>query len=60
MALTELEVRRAKAGETIRRLPDDKGLYLRITPGGGKLWRWDYRFNGWIERWHWAGTRKFR
>jgi integrase len=27
-------------------LADAKGLYLYVAPGGGKLWRCDYAFNG--------------
>ncbi len=46
MALTELEVKRVKAGEKAHRVPDGFGLYLWVMPTGGKLWRWDYRFGG--------------
>jgi integrase len=28
------------------KLADEKGLYLFIQPSGGKLWRFDYRFDG--------------
>jgi len=28
------------------RLADEKGLYLELSPAGGKLWRWKYRFGG--------------
>jgi integrase len=28
------------------RLADGRGLFLWITPSGGKLWRWKYRFDG--------------
>lgn len=27
-------------------LADEKGLYLQVTPSGGKLWRMKYRFSG--------------
>jgi integrase len=27
-------------------MPDGGGLYLLVTPAGGKLWRWKYRFQG--------------
>ena len=27
-------------------MPDGGGLFLWITPAGGKLWRWKYRFDG--------------
>ena len=28
------------------KLSDEKGLYLFIQPSGGRLWRFDYRFDG--------------
>jgi Arm DNA-binding domain len=28
------------------RLGDSRGLYLLVTPSGGKWWRFDYRFGG--------------
>lgn len=43
MALTDTAVRKAKAKDTAYRLSDGGGLYLWITPAGGKLWRWKYR-----------------
>lgn len=46
MALTDTEVRRAKAGEKARKMPDGKGLFLFVAPTGGKLWRWKYRHEG--------------
>jgi hypothetical protein len=27
-------------------MADGRGLYMLITPAGGKLWRWKYRFEG--------------
>jgi len=46
MALTDTEVRKAKVTEKAYRIGDGRGLYLWITPAGGKLWRWKYRFEG--------------
>jgi integrase len=46
MALTDLEIRRAKAKEKAYRMTDGAGLYLWLTPAGGKLWQWSYRFEG--------------
>ena len=46
MALTDTEIRRSKAGEKPYKLSDGGGLHLLITPAGGKLWRWKYRFGG--------------
>jgi len=46
MALSDLAVRSAKPGQKVARLFDGGGLYLEITPPGGKLWRLKYRFGG--------------
>jgi integrase len=46
VALTDTEIRRSKAGEKPYKLSDGGGLHLLITPAGGKLWRWKYRFGG--------------
>ncbi|HEX4021937.1 MAG TPA: integrase arm-type DNA-binding domain-containing protein [Acidobacteriaceae bacterium] len=46
MALTDTAVRKAKTKDTAYRLSDGGGLYLWITPAGGKLWRWKYRCEG--------------
>ncbi len=44
--LTDTEIRKSKPGSEAYRLADGHGLYLWITPAGGKLWRWKYRFDG--------------
>src|ERR1039458_7137877 len=46
MALTDTEIRRSKPGDKPYKLSDGGGLHLMITPSGGKLWRWKYRFEG--------------
>lgn len=46
MALTDVKVRNAKPGEKPIKLYDGDGLYLLITPAGGKWWRFKYRFEG--------------
>ena len=46
MALTDTKVKNTKAGHKTARLYDEKGLYLEISPKGGKWWRFKYRFNG--------------
>ncbi len=46
MLLTDTKVKNAKATNISYRMPDGKGLFLFVTPSGGKLWRWKYRFNG--------------
>jgi integrase len=43
MALTDTEIRKAKAKDKAYRMGDTGGLYLWITTAGGKLWRWKYR-----------------
>jgi integrase len=45
MALTDTEIKKAKAKVKAYGLNDSGGLYLWITPPGGRLWRWAYRFD---------------
>ena len=44
MSLSEMQVRKAKEREKAYSMSDGGGLYLWVTPAGGKLWRWSYRF----------------
>jgi integrase len=44
--LTDTEIRNAKPAEKSRRLYDSLGLYLEVSPPGGKLWRFKYRIDG--------------
>ena len=46
MPLTDTAIRNAKPAEKPLRLFDEKGLYLEISPSGGKWWRFKYRFGG--------------
>jgi len=46
MALTETKVKSAKSKDQAYKLADEKGMYVFVTPSGGKLWRLDYRFEG--------------
>jgi len=46
MALTDRTARNAKAKEKQYKLSDAGGLYLLVTPQGGKYWRLKYRFDG--------------
>lgn len=46
MPLTDVKVRNAKPGEKPYRLADSGGLYLEVTPKGGRYWRMAYRFAG--------------
>ena len=43
--LTDMKVQKAKPQDKPISLFDGGGLYLLITPSGGKLWRFKYRFN---------------
>ena len=42
--LSDLQLSRAKPQDKQKALFDGGGLYLLITPAGGKLWRFKYRF----------------
>ena len=46
MALTDIAIRHAKPGLKQYKLADGAGLYLLVTPAGGKLWRLKYRLAG--------------
>ena len=44
--LTDAHVIKIKPLEKKKRYADEKGLYLEVTPSGGRFWRLKYRFNG--------------
>ena len=44
--LTDPAIRNAKSAEEKYILSDGGGLYLLVTPSGGKLWPFQYRING--------------
>ena len=44
MPLSDVAIRKAKPADKPQRLFDGGGLYLEVTPAGGKLWRWKYRY----------------
>jgi integrase len=46
MPLTDAEIRNAPPREKAYRLTDGSGMYLEISPAGGKYWRFKYRFAG--------------
>lgn len=46
MSLTDIQARNAKPGKKVVRLKDDRGLYLEISPAGGKWWRLRYWIAG--------------
>ncbi|MBP8672162.1 MAG: DUF4102 domain-containing protein, partial [Sphingobium sp.] len=43
--LTDVAIRKAKPAPKAYKLADAGGLYLYVSPSGGKLWRFDYRFD---------------
>ncbi len=44
--LTDKAIRNAKPGSKPYKKADSFGLYLLVTPAGGKWWRFKYRFGG--------------
>lgn len=44
--LTDAKIRTVKIAEKPQKLFDGGGLFLLVTPSGGKLWRFKYRFDG--------------
>jgi len=44
--LTSTEVAKAKKAAKAYKLTDGGGLYLEVTPSGGKHWRYRFRLNG--------------
>jgi integrase len=46
VALTDIAIRNAKPGAKATKLADGGGMFLLVTPAGGKLWRLKYRIDG--------------
>jgi hypothetical protein len=46
MPLTEAAIHAAKPSEKAVKYSDGGGLYLLVTPNGGRWWRFVYRFGG--------------
>lgn len=46
MPLTDTAIRNAKATAKIQRMFDGQGLYLELSPNGGRWWRLKYRIQG--------------
>lgn len=44
--LTDTKVRTAKPRPKSYKIADSNRLYLLVTPSGGKLWRWNYSYDG--------------
>lgn len=45
MALSDTAIRNLKVPSKPTKISDDRGLFLLLTPSGGKLWRFKYRFD---------------
>ena len=45
MPLTDIAIRNAKPRAKPAKMFDERGLFLMVTPGGGKWWRLKYRFD---------------
>lgn len=50
MPLTDAEVKALKPKEKAYTVQDGRGLYLEVSPVGGKSWRVRYQFNGKTEK----------
>ncbi len=46
MKLTDAQIKRTKPNAKPYKLSDGGGLFLWVTPSGGKMWRWAYRHEG--------------
>ena len=46
MPLTDAKIKQVKPAEKPFKLADERGMYLLVTPTGGKLWRLNYRLHG--------------
>lgn len=46
MPLTDAGIKAAKAPDKTIKLSDGGGLYLELSPAGGRWWRWKYRVGG--------------
>ena len=46
MALTDVAIKNAKPGAKPVKITDGSGMFLLVTPTGGKLWRLKYRIDG--------------
>ena len=50
MALTDSAIRALKPRDSAYKVADVKGLYLMVTPAGGKLWKLKFRNGAGIEK----------
>ena len=45
MALSDISIRNAKPTSKAFKLYDEQGLFMQVTPSGGKWWRFKFRFD---------------
>lgn len=50
MALSDSKIRVLKAGDKSYKVADEKGLYLLVTPSGGRLWKLKFRTSAGAEK----------
>ena len=50
MALTDTVIKALKPRDKPYKAADEKGLYLLVTPAGGRLWRVKFRTQGGAEK----------
>ena len=50
MSLTDTAIRALKSRDKAYKAADEKGLYLLVTPAGGRLWKLKFRAPGGIEK----------
>jgi hypothetical protein len=46
MSLTNTSIRNVKSAKKPLKLFDERGLYLEVSPSGGRWWRLKYRYKG--------------
>ena len=46
MKLTDIKIKNLKASAKVQKVADGHGLYVHVSPAGGKLWRMAYTFEG--------------
>jgi integrase len=44
--LKDVQIKKAKPSDKPYKLFDGGGMFLYVTPGGGKFWRWQFRYQG--------------